>query len=151
MEKTNTGKVAVILNVTSGPTETSERVREIRDAFATLDLEPKICLVHSGMELDHRVRVALEEGYQTIVAAGGDGTVNATASLLAGTDRVLGILPVGTWNHFAKDFGIPLTIPEAVRTIAERSYQICRCGHGKRKNFYQQQTAPSIKFRRANR
>jgi diacylglycerol kinase family enzyme len=51
------------------------------------------------------------------VAAGGDGTVNAIASALAGTSVQMGVIPMGTLNHFAKDLKIPLSAEEAVRTI----------------------------------
>lgn len=44
----------------------------------------------------------------TVMVAGGDGTVGAAARSLAGTDRVLGILPLGTYNNFARALGIPL-------------------------------------------
>src|SRR5581483_6186931 len=54
-----------------------------------------------------------------IVAAGGDGTLNAVASALVGTDIALGVLPMGTLNHFAKDLKIPLDVAHAARAIAE--------------------------------
>ena len=53
-----------------------------------------------------------------IVAGGGDGTVSAVASTLAGTGAALGVLPLGTLNHFAKDLGMPLDIDAAARVIA---------------------------------
>ena len=53
-----------------------------------------------------------------IVAGGGDGTVSAVASAIAGTDASLGILPFGTLNHFAKDVGVPLDLDDAIRAIA---------------------------------
>jgi diacylglycerol kinase family enzyme len=53
-----------------------------------------------------------------LVAGGGDGTVSAVAAAVAGTDAALGILPLGTLNHFAKDAGVPLDLDEAVRAIA---------------------------------
>jgi len=53
-----------------------------------------------------------------VVAAGGDGTVSAVASGLAGSDAALGVLPLGTLNHFAKDLRIPLDLPLAVGVIA---------------------------------
>ena len=56
-------------------------------------------------DLGDAVRTATSEG-RVVVACGGDGTVNAVAQHLAGTDGVLGILPGGTMNHFARDLGV---------------------------------------------
>ena len=55
-----------------------------------------------------------------VVAGGGDGTVSAVAAALAGTTTPLGVLPLGTLNHFAKDAGIPLDLHKAVQTVAAR-------------------------------
>ena len=51
------------------------------------------------------------------MAGGGDGTVSAVAGALAGTDAALGVLPMGTLNHFAKDTGVPLNLEAAVRNV----------------------------------
>jgi diacylglycerol kinase family enzyme len=61
----------------------------------------------------------LGAGANAIVAGGGDGTVNAVASVLAGRPTPLGVLPLGTLNHFAKFVQIPLDLPKAVETIAK--------------------------------
>ncbi len=52
------------------------------------------------------------------VAAGGDGTVNAVASAIAGTSTALGVIPLGTLNHFAKDLDIPMDVEKAIDVIA---------------------------------
>jgi diacylglycerol kinase family enzyme len=52
-----------------------------------------------------------------LVAAGGDGTVSTVASAVLDSDAVLGVLPFGTLNHFARDAGIPTALPDAVAAI----------------------------------
>jgi len=60
---------------------------------------------------------ALAGGVDTVVAGGGDGTVSSIASLLADTDARLGVLPLGTLNHFAKDLGLPLDTETAMAVV----------------------------------
>src|SRR5439155_24272660 len=64
-------------------------------------------------------RVAAGEA-EMIVAGGGDGTVSAVAAQTRKAAKPLGILPLGTLNHFSKDLGIPQKVPEAVAVIAEK-------------------------------
>ena len=64
-----------------------------------------------------------------VVAGGGDGTVSGVAAGLIGTPAVLGVLPLGTLNHFAKDLRIPLDLEEAVRTIAARRVGVVDVGN----------------------
>jgi diacylglycerol kinase family enzyme len=70
-----------------------------------------------GDELSPSAARALAEGSQPVVAGGDDGTINAVASALVDTDTALGVLPIGTLNHFAKDVGIPLDLEAAVRNV----------------------------------
>jgi diacylglycerol kinase family enzyme len=61
---------------------------------------------------------ASAKGVDAVAAGGGDGTVSAAAGALAGTGRPLGVLPLGTLNHLARDAGIPLDLDQAAATIA---------------------------------
>ena len=77
------------------------------------------------------IRVAVSDGARRIIVAGGDGTVAAAASVVAGTDVSVGILPAGTLNHLAKDLGIPLDLAEAARVAArgvETTIDVGRAG-----------------------
>lgn len=53
-----------------------------------------------------------------MVVGGGDGTLHTAANALARTDISLGILPLGTFNHFAKDLELPLDLEEAIHTVS---------------------------------
>jgi diacylglycerol kinase (ATP) len=61
---------------------------------------------HAG-EAEILARRAVKEGFQKIVAAGGDGTINEVVNGLAGSDATLGLLPIGTVNVFAMELGLP--------------------------------------------
>ena len=72
-----------------------------------------------GREIGRETARALEEGIPTIVAAGGDGTICGIAAQLAGTGSRMGVLPLGTFNYFARSLGLPEELEEAVRVVAE--------------------------------
>src|SRR5204862_1057875 len=55
-----------------------------------------------------------------IIVGGGDGTISAAASALIDSETRLGILPLGTLNHFARDLGIPSKLEDAAKLIADR-------------------------------
>jgi diacylglycerol kinase family enzyme len=63
-----------------------------------------------------------------VLAGGGDGTISAVASVLAGSDTALGVLPLGTFNYFARNLGIPLDFQEAARVCLEGELQAVSLG-----------------------
>jgi diacylglycerol kinase family enzyme len=112
--------VAVILNPGSGPGGGDEaRRKEIVELFAGYGRSATIYAGREDAPVDQQARAAVEAGCRLVVAAGGDGTVNAVAGAVAGRDIPLALLPTGTLNHFAKDLGIPLELPEAVQIACE--------------------------------
>jgi diacylglycerol kinase family enzyme len=92
----------------------------VASAFARRGVAAR-CETVPGGELRAAAERALDEarrGEAEIVAVGGgDGSVRAVAGVLAETTTPLGILPLGTLNHFAKDLGIPLDLDAAVGAI----------------------------------
>jgi YegS/Rv2252/BmrU family lipid kinase len=109
--------VDIIINVNSGATEKEEVRRLLADVFGASGIEARISLAETGAEVVALARRAARSDAQTIVAGGGDGTISAVASTLVGTRKALGVLPLGTLNHFARDLGIPLKLEAAARTI----------------------------------
>ncbi|MEO7177425.1 MAG: diacylglycerol kinase family protein [Allosphingosinicella sp.] len=109
-------KIVVIVNRAGGSAEGAEE--RIREAFEGTGVEPDVRVVEPG-ELDrHCAEIAGTEGIAALVAAGGDGTVSTVAAAVADTGLALGVLPMGTLNHFARDAGIPLDLKEAAAAIA---------------------------------
>lgn len=66
-----------------------------------------------------KARRAIEDGVDTVVAVGGDGTVSSIGRELVGTPVCLGTIPTGSGNGLARHFGVPLHPPEAVRALAK--------------------------------
>jgi len=65
-----------------------------------------------------KARLAVAQGVDTIIAIGGDGTVNAIGGCLVGTTTALAAIPVGSGNGFARHFNIPLRPEDAPRALA---------------------------------
>ncbi|NMM37310.1 MAG: diacylglycerol kinase family lipid kinase [Glaciimonas sp.] len=110
--------IPVVINAASGNGHAAEWVDTLAAKFRASGLNAHITLAKSGDEIALTVQRALAANAPIIVAGGGDGTINKVASMLVGSGSVLGVLPLGTLNHFAKDLGIPLQLDEAIEHIA---------------------------------
>ena len=64
-----------------------------------------------------KAELAVREGVDTILVAGGDGMVNSIGAVLVGTPVALGVIPTGSGNGFARHFGIPLDIAGAKAAV----------------------------------
>ncbi|MDP9242980.1 MAG: phosphatidic acid phosphatase [Actinomycetota bacterium] len=78
--------------------------------------EVNVLRLHEDVDLEAEISRAVEEN-RTVIAAGGDGTVNAVVQHVVGTGALLGVIPAGTLNHFARDLGVE-RIDEAFAAIA---------------------------------
>jgi len=113
------GHLAVVLNATSGDGSAAKAAERLKEIFAEAGREARIILATGGSEITAAMRRAVEEGCETLVVGGGDGTITSGASAVVGREIPLGVLPLGTLNHFAKDLGIPLDLEEAVEVVLE--------------------------------
>ena len=112
-------KILVILN----PAARSERAGGTWEKIQKL---PEAVVQTTSAPGDARSMAAwaVGEGFDTVVAAGGDGTINEVVNGLVGSDVALGILPVGTMNVFAAELGLPNNL--------EKAWEIIQAGHTRR-------------------
>lgn len=96
-------KTAVILN----PAARGERAQRLQASLEKLTHSAVLRSTARSGDAELLARSAVKEGFETIVAAGGDGTVNEVVNGIAGTDAALGLLPLGTMNVFATELGLP--------------------------------------------
>ncbi|HEX6462619.1 MAG TPA: diacylglycerol kinase family protein [Candidatus Saccharimonadales bacterium] len=98
--------------------EAAAHLSELQQAFS-IHRQSAVFKPLSG-SIKKYIKQAVRSGCECVVAAGGDGTVNAVASELMQYKSVaLGVLPMGTLNHFAKDIGMPTELRAAVTVIAQ--------------------------------
>ena len=110
--------VPVILNrgggaLSKNPALADEVERSLKGAGLDVEVEllsPKDCAA--------RFQAIAKHGDPLLIVGGGDGTISAAASAVVGTGTLLGILPLGTLNHFARDLKIPEPLDDAARLIA---------------------------------
>ena len=105
----------LLMNTTSG-SFTDETREQITAAFARTGLEVRI-VAATGPEIQGAAEKAASAG-DTLVAAGGDGTVSTVAAVAVTSGATFGVIPLGTLNHFARDAGIPADVDAAVATLA---------------------------------
>jgi diacylglycerol kinase family enzyme len=112
-----TTEAVCILNCAAGTCDAESAAALFRRIAAEHGAACEILAPERGADLTALARAAVARGVRRIVAGGGDGTINAVAAALIETEAALGVLPLGTLNHFAKDLGIPLTLEEAIHTV----------------------------------
>lgn len=121
-------KILALINPISGTANKDylpETIRQIVDS-SLFDLS-----IRFTQRPNHAYQLAKEaagNGYYGVIAVGGDGTVNETASALCDTDTALGIVPNGSGNGLARHLDIPMDINEALEIINNRNigqYDYC--------------------------
>jgi YegS/Rv2252/BmrU family lipid kinase len=109
--------VEVIVNAGAGSLLADESAASLRDRFLEHGVRADIHFVKRGHDLESAAKLAASRS-DIVVAGGGDGTISAVAAEVSKAGKTLGVLPLGTLNHFSKDLGIPQTLDGAVETIA---------------------------------
>lgn len=113
-------RVTVLLNRGGGAVRADPKVGDkVAGALRAAGFDPDVELIAGG-ECAVRSRAIAERGDELLIVGGGDGSISAAASALVGTQTLLGILPLGTLNHFARDLGVPTDLNDAAKLIASK-------------------------------
>lgn len=109
--------VVVIWNSASGWSDDERQARCVHEVLSRGNDPVRFERIDKGGDIAGKSAEFVKNGTKLLIAAGGDGTINAVASVLVNTDAALGVIPAGTLNHFARDLSIPLTANEAASAL----------------------------------
>jgi diacylglycerol kinase family enzyme len=116
----------IVLNSGSGSEDADESARRIAEVLTAANRPHDIIRLSDSMSMEQATRNAVAAARRTggiLVAAGGDGTLNAVAQAALATGCPFGVIPQGTFNYFARANGIPEDTREAARALL--SARIC--------------------------
>ena len=112
-------KVCVVMNRSSGKKKHRQLVDLLEKRLAPACGSYQLRQSRKGSDLPGLARQVASEGFDLVIAAGGDGTQSAVAGALAGTDVVMGVLPGGTFNYFARDLGVGEEAEDALDSLLD--------------------------------
>jgi diacylglycerol kinase (ATP) len=119
--------------------EAASRIEQVARYLLDYGLKVDVALAHPKKEAISIARRAIKDGYDVVIAMGGDGTLGAVIRGIAGSKVRLGIIAAGTENDIARSLGIPEDLKEACALIASghtRRLDLGRVSTKKRKKFY---------------
>ncbi len=108
--------IKLVVNPVAGGIDT-KKTSDILEFFKENDVSVSLESTHKPHDATVIAKNAVNEGFDTIIAVGGDGTVNEVINGIDGADVTLGIIPAGSSNDFALGINIPTDIRKACRSI----------------------------------
>lgn len=112
-------KAIVLYNPLSGPRQQRRlaRVQAAASVLVRAGVELELAATEPNGNAGEQARRAVLAGCDTVLAAGGDGTVHDILQGMVGSDAALGVIPMGTANALAHDLGLPLSPEAAARAV----------------------------------
>ncbi len=103
----NFDRAFVFVNPQAGRGKARKLISRLGPTFHTHGVTPEIRTVSSSNEMGTQAKEAIQSGAKLLFALGGDGTLQVLANAVYGQDAVLGVIPAGGGNDFARALGLP--------------------------------------------
>ncbi len=126
----------LIVNPISGTSRKEGLEEKVVRRLAECGMEVTACRTGCAGDATRLAHEGIDRGFGTIIAAGGDGTVNEVANALCDTGVSFGIIPCGSGNGLARHLGIPVDVRAALDIIAEGRTELCDHGVVNGRNFF---------------
>jgi len=110
-------KGTLFFNPSSGAKHSASDLEALQEAAREAGLE--MIKLTRKIDCAQTIRERMARGMRLFIAGGGDGTIHNVVQALVSTDATLGVIPLGTYNHFARDLGIPLDWREALQVVVD--------------------------------
>ena len=110
-------RIYIILNPVAGSGNGEKTEAMLMQRLVKKDVTYTIYRTTGNENMDEIIQAAIENGYDSFIVAGGDGTISEVIDQLAGKDLPMGIIPLGTSSILARESGIPLDIGAAIDLI----------------------------------
>ncbi len=123
--------LVVVFNIGAGHGKADEVRAALQAGCAEAGRALHLLEVHEPQQIEAIARRAVAQAQQTggvVVAAGGDGTINAVAQAVLGSGCSFGVLPQGTFNYFSRTHGIPSDTREALQVLLAGHHQPAQVG-----------------------
>lgn len=121
-------RALLIVNPISGGIDKKTLVRKASERLAEIGYSTDARFTRASGHAATLAYEAIKGGYDAVIVAGGDGTINEAAAALRNSGMPMGIIPCGSGNGLARHIGIPPDVDRALDIIAARNIQPCDCG-----------------------
>lgn len=129
-------RALLIINPISGSGKKKNLDKRVTNRLEQVGYKVDVAWTQKAGDATNLARQAAEKGYNAVIAAGGDGTVNETAMALCNTGVTLGIIPCGSGNGLARHLNIPIDVRESLEIIADGRSEICDNGEVNGHKFF---------------
>lgn len=127
-------RISVIINPVSGRAQPVLSV--VNRVFADHRVQWKAFVTYADVDISQTVEEALAFSPDLIAVYGGDGTISSVASILVDHSIPIAVLPGGTANVLAVEFGIPFNLEQALQAIFSQGYALKAVDAGKMNDRY---------------